>query len=175
MGPSNIKWWKQPLPGHCLCCSCNDSPFGAAWGEWWTPSTLQGEDSEMPHWFPWGEPPGGWRTLSKMGIGQREEEICVSSTALAASSCSVCTTKPPSLLCHCRHGTHFYFRNKLAYMEKRLLVMYRSICVFLPLIPVGPTSQDQAKGAGGVPAGITPLELHGAGPWARKASRHHAR
>lgn len=45
------------------------------------------------------------------------------------------------------------------------------MCVFLPLIPVEPTGQDQAKGAGGIPAGITPRAAWG---WqlGEKPSKH---
>lgn len=69
-------------------------------------------------------------------------------TALTASSCTVSVlTELLSLLCPCRRGPHSSFTNKLAYTEKRLIQVYVSICVFLLLIPVVSTSQDQAKGA----------------------------
>lgn len=131
----------------CLLRSCNDSPFEATWGEWLNSEVLCSEKIQRCHTDSQGEQPSrGWRTLNKVGRGRVSFVFPV--TALTASSCTVSVlTELLSLLCPCRRGPHSSFTNKLAYMEKRLIQVYVSICVFLPLIPVESTSQDQAKGA----------------------------
>lgn len=91
-----MKWWRQPLSKHCLSCSCNDSPFGAAWGGGWTPNTLQGEDSEVPRWFPWENPQEAEGHWVRWEEGRGESEIYLSSHTTGSKRLQCLHHQPPS-------------------------------------------------------------------------------
>lgn len=100
MGPSNIKWWRQPLSGHCLLCSCNDSPFEATWGEWLNSEVLCSEKIPRCYTDTQGEQPSrGWRTLNKVGVGQEEESVLCFQTQHWQQAAAQCLYSPSHSLC----------------------------------------------------------------------------
>lgn len=129
-----------------LSCSCDDSPFEAL-----NSKALCSKKIQRCHIDSHREqPPRGWRTLSEVGVGQREESVlCFQSQHWQQLQCLHSPSRPPGCVT-AGMATHFF------YVEKRLVQVYRSRCVFLPLTPVEPSGQDQT-GAGGISATITLL------------------